>query len=243
MLFVVLLALICSTASAEVDVFIDRNYDFSMLKRIYVWPVKIESVPDNMKLSVTGLVEDGVDAQLKSKKMKSDILVKSTTRVWQDAQLLYGPFDYKQPFESAESEAFLFEKLGEGDICNAVLMTTVSLEEERKWREPRTETYITTERVRSVERRRRADGRYEEVEIFTDIPVTKERRIPGAWLVTVRGWCQAELYDTKNLTGKYVAAARAPFVKTYAEADESSPAKKLLRQSVDSAIASIFHKK
>ncbi len=226
-------------AKPEIDFFIDKNYDFSKIKSLYILPVDFDSIPENVELSLPNRVDDWVEEAFLSKKNKYHFAVKSTKRAWQDMQLISGPFPYGDPKESPEAFKFFRSKLG--DVCSAVLHMEVSLARNKRWIEPRTETYTEYERVKVLERRRGRGNTVEYVETYVTKPVVKVRTIPGEWIVTAEGWCRIKLYDAKNLNGKYIAAAKA------ASSDQSSlfhdvKPTHLLQGTVNAAIGSIFYK-
>ncbi|GHV35599.1 hypothetical protein FACS1894187_08650 [Synergistales bacterium] len=224
----------------DVDAYIERGYDFSKLKSLYLWPVDASAVPDSVALSLPSRIDSWIEAALQSKHMRVPLLFRDTKVVWQNVQLLYGATDFKDPFESDKAEQYFYSHLD--GACNIVLNVTLSLTTERKWQDPVTETYTTTERVHSRERRRNNKGKYEEIDIWTDIPVVKERVIPGYWYVVSRSKCGMELYDTKNLNGKYIAAAHVTGYDTGGDGSRSV-LENLTRKTVEDAIASIFYKK
>ncbi|GHS87124.1 hypothetical protein AGMMS49957_06440 [Synergistales bacterium] len=226
-------------AHTETDAYVKKGYDFSKLKSLYLWPVNADPVPDNVALSLPSRIEDWIEAALQSNRMSVPLLFRETRVVWQNVQLLYGATTFKDPFESEEASKYFYSHLD--GACNVVLNVTVSLTTERKWQEPTTERYTTTERVHSRERRRNRDGRYEEIDIWTDIPVVKERVIPGYWYVISRSACDMELYDTKNLN-EYIAASRVSGYDTDGDGSRST-LENLTRKTIEDAIASIFYKK
>ena len=117
-------------AKPEIDFFIDKNYDLSKIKSLYILPVDFDSIPDNVELSLPSLVDDWLTEALLSKKMKYNFAVKSTKRAWQDMQLISGPFSYSDPKESPEAFEFFRSKLG--DVCSAVLHVEVSWERNKR---------------------------------------------------------------------------------------------------------------
>ncbi|GHS94263.1 hypothetical protein AGMMS50276_06530 [Synergistales bacterium] len=224
----------------DTDAYVERGYDFSKLKSLYLWPVGVFDVPDNVALSLPSRIEDWIEAALQSKHMKVPLLFRETKVVWQNVQLLYGATDFKDPFESEEAEKYFYSHLD--GACNVVLNVTFSLATERKWQDPVTETYTVMERVHSRERRRNSNGKYEEVDVWTDIPVTKQRVIPGYWYVTSHSKCDMELYDTKNLNGKYIAATHVSGYDSDGDGSRST-LENLTRRTIEDAVASIFYKK
>ena len=242
LLFLLCLLMVSAATAAEVDVdsYLEKNYDFSKIHSIYVWPLVIEALPDNLELSLPVQLDDWIDNAMRSKNVKNAFVLKPTKSVWQSVQLIYGPTEYDNPFESEESSEYFYSHLE--SACSAVLQIRVSLEKQRRWQEPRTETYTTTERVHSVERRRNSNGKYEYVDVYTDIPVVKERHIPGYWYTTANSSCRLEFYDTKKLNDKYIAAAHARGYDRTNSDNDRKMLTDLMKKTVDSTIASIFHK-
>lgn len=226
---------------AEVDSYVDRKYDFAQMKRICVWPVEYENIPENVRLSLPNLIGDWMeDFFADRKRMRFVPLLKSTKQMWKDIQFIKGPLDFDDPFESAEAAEKFYSMLGEA--CEGVLEVNVSVTQKRRWQEPRIKTYETTERVRKVERRRNRNGRWEEVETYIDMPVTKERVIPGYWLIDTRAECGAELYDSRDPDGKFVAAARADERSTNKDGDAMQNARDAAKKALTAALGSIFYK-
>ena len=227
--------------AAEVDSYVSRDYDFAQMKRMCIWPVEYGNIPDNVRLSLPNLIEDWMNEVLADdRRMRFSPHVKSTERMWRDVEFIKGPFDFTDPFESAEATAKFYSLLGEAS--EGVLKTSVSVTQERRWQEPRTEYYETTERVRRVERRRNEHGRWEEIETWVYMPVTRERVIPGHWLVDTWAECEAELYDSRDLDGRFVAAARASERNTKDEGEAMQAAREAARSALRAALTSIFHK-
>jgi hypothetical protein len=224
----------------EVDAYIEKEYDFSKMHSVFLWPTEVENVPESVSLSLPSRIDEWLEEALKSKRVRNAFILKPTKSVWQSVQLIYGPFDFNNPFESEESTRFFYSHLD--GACSVVLKTTVSLKSDRRWQEPRTETYTTTERVHSRERRRKSNGQYEDVDVYTDIPVVKERVFPGYWYVVANSKCHLELYNTKKLEGKYIAAAQ---VTGYDQDDENEKAllEKLMKKTIEDAVGAIFYKK
>ncbi|MDR1977275.1 MAG: hypothetical protein LBQ42_00920 [Synergistaceae bacterium] len=224
----------------DVDTYLEKGYDFSKLHSIYLWPHTIETLPESVSLSMPLRIEDWQEDALKSKQVRNAFVLKPTKSVWQSVQLIYGPFDFEEPFESEESEKFFYAHLD--GACSAVLKTTVSLSTERQWQPPRTETYTTTERIHSRERRKKSNGQYETVDVYTEIPVVKERVIPGYWYTTAQSKCHLELYDTKKLDARYIAAVRVTG-RDESNDGEKSIVERLMKKTVEDAVAAIFYKK
>ena len=241
LLFLLLLAGIAQAKSAkDVDFRIDRDYDFAALKSVCLWPAVVESMPENVALSMPGKIDEWMEKAMKSKNMRNAFYIKPVKGVWQSVELLYGDGGFKDPFESAESAAYFYSHLD--GACGAVMKMTVSVETERKWREPYTETYQTTERVHSQERRRNSDGKYEYVDVYIDVPVTKTRNVPGYWYILANGSCHLEFFDTKKLDGRPVAEARVVRNDQSDTSDERSMLEKLVGRMVDDTIVAVFFK-
>ncbi len=243
-LAVLLLLLLTGVAYAkparDVDAYVDRDYDFAAVKSLYIWPAIVDPVPESVALSLPGNIDTWAERDMRSKNMKNAFFLKPTKSVWDSVVLIYGDGGFKEPFESAESAAYFHSKLD--GACGAVLKISVSAKTERKWREPYTETYQTTERVYSRERRKNSDGTYEYVDVYTDIPVTKVRNMPGYWYVLADASCHLALYDTKKLDGRPVIEARVARNDQGADANEKKMLEDLVGRMVNDTIATVFYK-
>lgn len=240
-LAVFLMFLLTGAASAGTDVDFDivKDFDFNTIKSLYIWPTTIESLPENVSLSMRRQIDDWIQDALQSKKVKGTFALKSTHNVWQHVQLLHGATEFKEPFESELSTRYFYDHLT--GACTAVLKIKVSLTSERKWREPYTETYRTTEKVHSRERRRNRDGQYEYVDVEIDMPVTRERVVPGYWYTTAASRCSLELYETKRMDS-YVAAANVTGNDTTESDNSRKMLTNLMQKTVTDAVAAIFYK-
>lgn len=241
MLFLLLLAGIAQAKPAkDVDYYVDKDYDFSAVKSVCLWPAIVEAMPESVALSMPGKIDEWIGRAMQSKNMKNAFFLKPVKNVWESVALIYGDGGYKEPFGSAESAAYFYSHLD--GACSAVLKMTVSVETERKWREPYSETYETTERVHSRERRKKSDGTYEYVDVYADIPVTKVRNVPGYWYILANGSCHLEFFDTKKLDGRPVAEARVVRNDQSNTEDQRSMLEKLVGRMVDDTIVAVFFK-
>lgn len=223
----------------DVDAYVDKDYDFAAIKSLYIWPAIVDPVPESVRLSMPGNIDTWAERDMRSKNMKNAFFLKPTKSVWQSVMLLYGDGGFKEPFESAESAAYFYSKLD--GACGAVLKISVSVKTERKWREPYTETYQTTERVHSQERRRNSEGKYEYVDVYIDMPVTKTRERPGYWYILADASCHLALYDTKRLDGRPVVEARVARSDQGSDADEKKMLEDLVGRMVNDTIATVFY--
>jgi len=238
---VILIVAVRIACAVEVDSYVDRDYDFSQMKRLYIWPTSCENVPENVKLSIPNLIEDWTKEILTDRKnLKFTPLVKSTEQMWHDIQFIKGQLDFDDPFESDDAASTFNSLLSEA--CEGVLAISVSVTQERRWQEPRVEYYTVTERVRRVERRMTPNDGWEDIETYIDMPVTKERVIPGRWLVDTHAEGRAELYDTRRPNGRYVAAARSEVRDTRGEDESARAARDTAGKALSASLKSIFHK-
>ena len=232
---------IASAKSAkDVDAYTNRDYDFKAVKSLFVWPASGGTLPESVSLSLPSKMTDWTERALQSQKMKYDFFLKSTKNLWQSVELLYGTGGFKEPFESKQSEEYVNAHLD--GTCTAVLKTEVTVSTERKWREPYTHTYTVTERVRSTENRRKSDGTYEYVEVYTYIPVTKVENMPGYWYIDVSVTCHLKFIDTKKSEASPVAEARVSRGETCSPSDERVLIERLTERMITDCVAALFYK-
>jgi hypothetical protein len=193
-----------AASEVESDSYIDPGYNFSSIKSLCLWPADLGILPDAVAFSLPVKIKYWIEEALSREERQNSLVVKSIEDAWRDVWFIYGPFDFGDPFESEKTSKTFYSHLD--GACGAVLKTSVSIESERKWQEPRVETYWTTVSVSSRRPRRTRGGGMVMVEIERDIPVKRERVIPGYWYVVASSKCKMELYDTKNPDGRYIAA-------------------------------------
>ena len=235
LLYVVLAILAAAPACAAVlDSCVDPDYDFAEMKRIYIRPAERENFPENARFSLTNLIEEWTRGILADRKrMKFTPFVKSTERMWKDIQFIKGPQDFSDPFESEEAAAKFYSLLGEA--CEGALKISVSVTQDRRWQEPRTEVYWVHEKVVKVKNRK---GELEEV--YED--VMKEEYIPGRWLVDTRVECWTDLYDVRDGGEKLAAAARSEALDSRDEEKSAQAAEVTVKTALRAALGSIFYK-
>ena len=231
------LANVPPACAALLGSYVDPDFDFAQMKRIYVWPAECENcdtISENVRFSLPGLIEEWTGEVLADRKRaKLKTYVKSTEQMWKDIQFIKGPLDFDEPFESAHAAAKFHSLLGEA--CEGVLEISVSVRQDHRWQEPTIEYDWEWDKV-TVKNRK---GELEEV----DMLVTKERTIPGRWLVDTRAECRAELYDAGRPGDKSVAAAWSEKLDTR-DKDKSERAAKVSAENVlRSALGGIFYKK
>ena len=235
---------VAGTASAktakDVDAYTNRDYDFAAVKSLFVWPVSGGVLPESVSLSLPTKMTEWTERALQSQKMKFDFFLKPTKSVWQGVELLYGTGGFKEPFESKESAEYLSSHLD--GACAAVLKTEAAVSTERKWHEPYTRTYTTTERVRSTEKRYKSDGTYEFVEVYTYIPVTKVENMPGYWYISVSVSCRVKFIDTKKPDAAPAAEARVSRSDVCNPSDERLVVEKMTERMIIDCIAALFYK-
>ena len=232
--------LACAKTAKDVDAYTNRDYDFTAVKSLFVWPASGGVLPESVSLSLPMKMTEWTESALQSDKMKFDFFLKPTKSLWQSVELLYGTGGFKEPFESEQSAQYVYSHLD--GACTAVLKTEAAVQTERKWREPYTRTYTVTERVRSTENRRRADGSYEYVEIYTYIPVTKIENVPGYWYIDVSVTCRVKFIDTKKPDSAPAAEARVSRSDTCDPSDERLTIEKLTERMIKDCIAALFYK-
>jgi hypothetical protein len=74
--------------------------------------------------------------------------------------------------------------------------------------------------------------------IERDIPVRRERVIPGYWYTVASARCDAELFDADN-TQKYVAASKS-FGDDSGTEGEKQMIERLAKATIGDAVAAIF---
>ncbi len=229
-----------SEAKVDVDAYIDRNYNFAGIKSVYIRPSISESLPEMLRLSLPGKIDDWVESAMKSKNVTPPLFLKSTDSVWQSVRLLHGDGGFQKPFENEASARYFYSHL-EG-ACTAVLAFTVSLETQRRWQEPSTETYTAIERVHSVERRKKSNGHYETVDVYTDVPVTKTRQVPGYWYIEAVSRCHMTFSDVQGPEEKRIAEVNAAARDTSREGDERKMLENLVRRTINESVGAVFYK-
>jgi len=126
----------------ETDAYVDPKYDFSGINSLCPWPVSIGEVPDIVSLSLPMKVNIWIENALGANRGSWSYVVKTPEAVWRDVWFIRGPFDFGDPFANEDTERIFYSNLA--GVCSAILKTTVSVQSERKWQEPRTEYYWTT---------------------------------------------------------------------------------------------------
>ena len=155
-------------------------------------------------------------------------------------RLLHGDGGFQKPFESEASARYFYSHL-EG-TCTAVLTFTIALETQRRWQEPSTETYTETERVHSVERRKKSNGHYETVDVYTDVPVTKTRQIPGYWYIEAVSRCHMAFNDVQGPEEKRIAEVNAAARDTSREGDERKMLENLVHRTIRESVGTVFYR-
>jgi hypothetical protein len=224
----------------SVDAYVEKGFIVSSIKSLYLWPPDIKSVPEQIELSMPNLLEDWREGAMKSKKIKSIIVLRDTDEIWRNVRFIHGESEFAEPFESVQSAQYFYTHLD--GACSAVLKMTVSLNNKRTWTDERIETYTTYERAHGKERRKKDGGGYEYVDIWVDVPVERTRVIPGYWTSFISTDCYLELYDTKKLDGKYIAASRV-IGEDYGRDNERAMMERLMKRTVEDGIAAIFYEK
>ena len=220
----------------EVDSYIDPAYEFSGIKSVCPWPVSIGEIPDIVSLSLPVKINYWIESALESNRSSRSYIVKSPDAVWRDVWFIRGPFDFGDPFESEDTERIFYSNLA--GACGAVLRTAVSVQSERKWQEPRTEYYWTTVSVTAMRPRRRRGGGVVWVQVEREIPVRRERVIPGYWYTVAAARCGVDLYDTGDLE-KFIASAKSSGEDAGRES-ERQIVELLVKKTVEDAVAAIF---
>ena len=223
----------------EVDSYIDSSYDFSRIKSICPWPVSIGEIPDIVSFSLPMRAGYWIENALESNSSSRYYLVKSPDTVWRDVWFIKGPFDFGDPFTNEDTERIFYSNLA--GACSAVLKTSISVQSERKWQEPRTEYYWTKVSVTSMSPRRRRDGRVVWVQVEREIPVRRERVIPGYWYTIAAARCGVELFDTDD-PDKFIASAKSSGEDTGRES-EKQVVERLVKKTLEDAIEAIFDTK
>jgi hypothetical protein len=231
---------LCSVAGAspavESDSFRDAAYDFAGLRTICPLPADMDGLPEIVSLSMPFKAEYWIDGALRSEGLENSFAVKPVADAWRDEWFMYGATHFGNPFESEESEEIFYARLN--GVCDAVLKTSITLEIERRWQEPRVEIYWTTESVSSWRPVRRGGG-ITWVEVERERRVRKERIVPGYWYFAVAAKCGIELYDSKDPNGRYIAAANASGSDSGREG-EKAMAERLVKKTVEEAIRALF---
>ena len=233
------LSLFCSAAAAspavESDSFRDAAYDFAEMRTVCPWPADMDGLPEMVSLSMPFKAEYCIDGALRSEGRKNSFTVKPIADAWRDVWFIYGSV-FGNPFASEESAEFFYTRLG--GVCDAVLKTSITLEIEKRWREPRTEIYWATVSVSSWRPVRRGGG-IAWVEVEREIPVRKERVIPGYWYSVAEVKCEARLYDSKDPNGRYIAAANVSGSDSGRESEKTIAGRRG-KKTVEAAIRVLF---
>ena len=237
MLCVTLAGLLAPPACAALlDSYVDTDYNFAHMKRLYVWPAECDNIPENVRYSLPGLIVEWTGNVFADKKrLKFNPFVKSTERMWEDIQFIKGRFDLGDPFESACATAKFQSLLGEA--CEGTLKISVSVTQVRYWQEPTTEEYWEWEKVTIKNKK----GELEEV----DVHVMKERVFPGRWLVDTRAECRADLYDVRSGSEKGEKLIAAKWVEALDTRDDGKSvqaAEKAAQNALRAALGGIFYK-
>ena len=240
---VLILALTACTASAkpltEVDSYVDPNYDFSGMKSVCPWPVSIDEIPDIVSLSLPMKVNHWIEKALEANRGSQLYVVKTPDAVWRDVWFIRGPFVFGDPFANEDTERIFYSNLA--GACTAVLKTSIAIQSERKWQEPRTEYYWTKVSVSTMRPRRMRGGAMIWVEVESEIPVRRQRVIPGYWYTVASMQCSMELYDTDN-TDKYIASVKASGEDNGKES-EKQVVERMVKKTVEDAVAELFEQK
>jgi len=222
----------------EVDSYIDPGYDFSGIKSVCAWPVSIDEMPDIVSLSLPIKADYWIESAIDANRGSQSYVVKSRDAVWRDVWFIRGPFDFGDPFANEDTERVFYSNLA--GACGAVLKTTLSVQSEKKWQEPRTEYYWTTVSATRMRPRRNRSGRTVWVNVEVEIPVRRSRVIPGYWYTIAAAQCGMELYDTDD-PENFIAAAKASGHDNGKES-ERQIVELLVKKTMEDAVAAIFKK-
>ena len=227
----------CAKPITEVDSFIDLEYDFSSIRSLCPWPVSIDDIPDIVSLSLPLKASYWIENSLAANRGSLSYVVKSPEAVWRDVWFIRGPFDFGNPFANEDTERVFYSNLS--GACGAVLKTTVSVQSERKWQEPRTEYYWAKVSISTMRPYRRRGGETVWVRVSREVPIRRKRVIPGYWYTIASAQCGAELYDTDD-PDKFIAASKASGEDTGRES-EKQIVERLVKKTLEDAVAAIFH--